>query len=121
MAWKNRTAKPKSVALAQLVSQVNPMDTSSFGPFKLTVHVSIPGTSVFQQVRVLRDNGLTQSFILEDVLPFSDSTYTGANVLVRGIKMGCVSVPLHTVNLKSGLVSGLVRFYRYFTDILYSW
>uniref|UniRef100_A0A9J7XUR9 Gypsy retrotransposon integrase-like protein 1 n=1 Tax=Cyprinus carpio carpio TaxID=630221 RepID=A0A9J7XUR9_CYPCA len=35
--------------------------------------------------------------------------HTGANVLVRGIEMGCISIPLHNVNLKSDLVTGLVQ------------
>lgn len=60
-------------------------------------------------VSILRDTGSTQSFILEEVLPFSSNSYTGASVLVRGIEMGCAHVPLHKVNLQSDLVSGLVE------------
>lgn len=30
------------------------------------------------------------------------------NVLIRGIEMGCTSVPLHTIHLKSDLISGPV-------------
>ncbi len=57
----------------------------------------------------LRDTGSAESFILKDALPFSDASYTGANVLVRGIEMGCVSVPLHVVEIKSDLATGVFQ------------
>ncbi len=65
--------------------------------------VSLAGSPNVECMQILRDTGSAQSFILEDVLPFSDASYTGANVLVRGIEMGCVSVPLHVVNIKYDL------------------
>ncbi|KAJ8025597.1 hypothetical protein HOLleu_33193 [Holothuria leucospilota] len=52
--------------------------------------------------------GATQSLLLDGVLPLSDSTSTGANVLIQGVECGFISVPLHKINLKSDLVSGSV-------------
>lgn len=43
------------------------------------------------------------------MLPFSQLSYSGADVLIRGIELGCVNVPLHNVHLCSDLISGLVR------------
>lgn len=108
-AWKQKATKPKSVASVKSAPDLFAADTSSYGPFLLTGYVSLAGDSADKCVQVLRDTGSTQSFVLEDVLPFSDALYTGANVLVRGIEMSCISVPLHTVNLKSDLVTGLVQ------------
>lgn len=47
--------------------------------------------------------------MLSTVLSLSNESYTGANVLLRGVELGCIKVPLHTVCLKSDLVSGCVQ------------
>ncbi|KAK0138160.1 Retrovirus-related Pol polyprotein from transposon 412 [Merluccius polli] len=57
-------------------------------------------------VRILRDTGAAQSFMLRDLLPLSEKTATGSSVLVQGIEMGFIRVPLHRVCLKSDLVCG---------------
>ncbi len=49
------------------------------------------------------------SIMVSDILPFSDGSYCGSNVLVRGIEMQVVPVPLHRVHLDCTLVSGFVR------------
>ena len=56
----------------------------------------------------MRDTGASQTLISKDVLPFSDRSYTGQNVLVTGIEMGVASVPLHSVYLKSDLWTGVI-------------
>ncbi len=71
--------------------------------------MSLTGSPNVECVQILRDTGSAQSFILEDVLPFSDVSYTGANVLVCGIEMVCVSVPFHVVNIKSDLATGVFQ------------
>ncbi len=43
-----------------------------------------------RSVSILRDTGAEQSFILEGALPFSNETYTGTDVLVRGIELNCI-------------------------------
>ena len=60
-------------------------------------------------VKMLRDTGSVQSFILSSALPFSEETYCGSDVLVQGIELGHLKVPLHSVYLKSDLVSGCFK------------
>ena len=61
-----------------------------------------------QSIRAPRDTGASQSLLLEGVLPLSNTSYTGSNVLLQGVELGVISVPFHVVNLKTNLVSGLV-------------
>ncbi|KAK0150849.1 hypothetical protein N1851_008048 [Merluccius polli] len=60
-------------------------------------------------VNILRDTGSAQSFIHASTLPFSEESYCDSNVLVQGIEMGFLKVPLHTVHVKSDLVTGFVK------------
>ena len=48
-------------------------------------------------IKILRDTGSVESFILQSVLPFSPASDTGQSVLVRGINLNVLSVPLHRV------------------------
>ena len=80
---------------------------TDYSPFITLGSVSLPGHGKIP-VRILRDTGAAQSFLLEGVVPLSEKTATGTHVLVRGIEMGFLDVPLHTVNLSSGLVTGEV-------------
>ncbi len=56
---------------------------------------------------ILRDTGSVQSFILESTLEFSEQSYCGSSVLIRGIELGCVKV--HSVYLQSDLFTGVVK------------
>ncbi len=67
---------------------------------------------------MLRDTGSAQTLMLSSVLPLSNDSYTGANVLLRGVELGCIKVPLHNVCLKSELVSGCVR---WACDLSFQW
>ena len=58
---------------------------------------------------MLRDTGASGSFILGSVLPFSNESYTGNSLLIRGIGLNTISVPLHTVSLECELVEGDVE------------
>ena len=79
----------------------------AFAPFITDGFVTLPGAPGTQvPIRILRDTAASQSFILENVLPFSDQSYTGEDVLVQGFEMGFVNVPLHDVSLLSDLVTG---------------
>lgn len=71
--------------------------------------VALCEDSDFKPVLMLRDTGAAQSLILDSVLPFSADSYTGSSVLVYGIELGCISIPLHSIHLKSDLVSGFVN------------
>ncbi|KAJ8033376.1 Protein split ends [Holothuria leucospilota] len=79
-------------------------------PFVSEGFISPDGNSAHPpvKIKILRDTGATQSLLLDGVLPLSDSTSTGANVLIQGVECGFISVPLHKINLKSDLVSGSV-------------
>ncbi|KAJ8040186.1 hypothetical protein HOLleu_14412 [Holothuria leucospilota] len=79
-------------------------------PFASEGFISLDGNSAHPpvKIKILRDTGATQSLLLDGVLPLSDSTSTGANVLIKGVECGFISVPLHKINLKSDLVSGSV-------------
>ena len=57
-----------------------------------------------QKVKILRDTGATQSLMLDSVLPLTENSFTGANVLISGVEMGILEVPLHEVNIKSSLI-----------------
>lgn len=59
-------------------------------------------------MKILRDTGAAQSFLLEGVLPLSNHTATGKDVFIRGIEITYIKVPLHKVHLKSDLVNGVV-------------
>ncbi len=114
-AWKQKSAaeKAKSVAFAQAGSVSDhsfpQLHSSGYQLFLLTGSVSLSADSPGRSVTILRDTGAAQTFILAEALPFSPETYSGADVLVRGIELGCVKVPLHIVFLKSNLVTGPVR------------
>ena len=54
----------------------------------------------------MRDTGATQSLILDSVLPLTENSFTGANVLISGVEMGVLESPLHKVNIKSSLING---------------
>lgn len=58
---------------------------------------------------ILSDAGAARSFILEGVLPFSDQSSCGADDLVQGIELGMVKAPLHTVYLRSDVVSDFFK------------
>ncbi len=110
MAWKQKRAvsKPKNVALVQTLCNVGSLSGESYQPFLFEGTVSLSPDSSFKSVTILRDTGAAQSFISADVLPFSAASFTGNDVFIRGIDMHCGIVSLHTVYLKSDIVSGPV-------------
>ena len=81
-----------------------------YKPFISEGHVSLVGdNSDWKQIQILRDTGATQSLMLQNILPLSEESATGARVLISGIELGTLDVPLHRVNLKSDLVKGVVN------------
>ncbi|KAL1275958.1 hypothetical protein QQF64_035581 [Cirrhinus molitorella] len=110
-AWQQKAAgKPKGVAFSSVSEPLSSQSNSSvFNSFLQTCTVALTDDgSDPRPIVMLRDTGSAQSIILESTLPFSSKSYTGNNVLIRGIEMGCTSVPLHTIHLKSDLISGPV-------------
>ena len=81
-----------------------------YKPFMLDGLVSLSANALNQcPVRILRDTGAAQSFILSEVLPFSNDSLSGSSVLVQGIEMGFVSVPLHEIHLSCDLANGVFK------------
>ena len=79
----------------------------NYKPFISEGVVSLVGDeNSSQKVKILRDTGATQSLMLDSVLPLTENSFTGANVLISGVEMGVLEVPLHEVNIKSNLING---------------
>ena len=79
----------------------------NYKPFISDGVVSLLGDeSSSQKVKILRDTGDTQSVMLDSVLPLTENSFTGANVLISGVEIGISEVPLHEVNIKSSLING---------------
>ncbi|KAK0156627.1 hypothetical protein N1851_000058 [Merluccius polli] len=92
--------------LCQPHSKIDPV----YKPFVSSGIVSLTGHEQDSvPVKILRDTGSAQSFRLASTLPFSEESYCGSDVLVQGIEMGFLKVPLHTVHVKSDLISGFVK------------
>ena len=81
----------------------------NYKPFISEGVVSLVGDeNSSQKVKILRDTGATQSLMLDSVLPLTENSFTGANVLISGVEMGILEVPLHEVNIKSSLINGKI-------------
>uniref|UniRef100_A0A672HFT3 CCHC-type domain-containing protein n=1 Tax=Salarias fasciatus TaxID=181472 RepID=A0A672HFT3_SALFA len=79
-----------------------------FEPFLFDGFVSLTGESADQcPIRILRDTGCSQSVILASALPFSEESYCGYSVPLRGIEMGYTPRPVHKVYINSKLMSGI--------------
>ena len=79
----------------------------NYKPFISEGVVSLVGDeNSSQKVKILRDTGATQSLMLDSVLPLTENSFTGANVLISGAEMGVLEVPFHEVNIKSSLING---------------
>ncbi|XP_074648994.1 uncharacterized protein LOC141904313 [Tubulanus polymorphus] len=76
-----------------------------YDPFVSDCTVSID-SSPSVSVKMLRDSGSSQSLILENTLPLSDKTYTGRDVLIKGVGNEVLSIPLHKVHLNSAIING---------------
>ncbi|KAL0152767.1 hypothetical protein M9458_052490 [Cirrhinus mrigala] len=113
-AWKQKNAsKVKKVAHVVVFPKEEKIETNvelpGFNPFMTRGTISLSADGNKRHVSVLRDTGSGQSLIRKGVLPFSAETYTGTDVLVRGIELGCVKLPIHSVYLDSDLVTGTVN------------
>ncbi len=102
------TVSPVEVSGKPLAGSSSVME--SFQPFIHDGFVSLSGDfDNATPIKVLRDTGASQSLMVVDTLSFSDSSYSGTNVLIKGVDSDdFVSVPLHNVHLWSSLVSGPV-------------
>ncbi len=108
-----RRQGPKSVGFVRVTSLPVSFDEqvidSGYDPFVSSGVVFLTEQEDQIPIRILRDTGSAQSFVLGSVLPFTRDSYCGSDVLVQGIELGIVRVPLHYVNIQSDLVSGFVK------------
>ena len=90
-------------------SSLNPV-MDSFKPFTCEGFVSLTSDiSHATPITILRDTGASQSLIVSNILPFSESSYSGQNVLIQGVDSSSyTTVPLHNVHLLSNIVAGPV-------------
>ena len=99
---------------SSLISEVSAPPKPVMDVFEPFIHqgsVSLSSDmSDSKQIKILRDTGASQSLLLSNTLLFSEESSIGASVLIRGINCSEYSpVPLHTVYLKSSLVTGPVK------------
>ncbi|KAJ8047599.1 hypothetical protein HOLleu_06640 [Holothuria leucospilota] len=93
-------AENSSEVVVTLRPNSNDKIKEEYLPFVSEGFISLDGNSAHPpvKIKILRDTGATQSLLLDGVLPLSDSTSTGANVLIQGVECGFISVPLHKIN-----------------------
>ena len=105
---------PDAKTQSSLISEVSAPPKPVMNVFELFIHegsVSLSSDmSDPSPIKILRDTGASQSLLLSDSLLFSEESSVGASVLIKGISCSEYSpVPLHTVYLKSNLVTGPVK------------
>ena len=85
-----------------------PPQRPDFSAFLSNGYVSLVPDGVKVPVRILRDTGSFDSFIVGSVLPFSQDSDSGDVILVRGMGLKVLSVPVHKFMLDCGLFQGEV-------------
>ena len=109
---RGRVTPPSSKIIVSETKPKPPLGSEiheKYRPFVSDGLISLTATQSPVEIKMLRDTGANQTLVLDSVLPFSESTYTGSDVLVEGVPSGngiYVNVPLHEVHLQSDLVSG---------------
>ncbi|XP_070560943.1 uncharacterized protein [Ptychodera flava] len=103
--------KPLSSPINEV--KVNSSQDSIMGIFEPFIHdgfISLSSDfSSATPVKILRDTGASQSLLLADTLPFSEKSFSGSKVLIKGVDCNdYIPVPLHNVYLSSDFVSGPV-------------
>ena len=58
----------------------------NYKPFISGVVSLVGDESSSQKVKILRDTGPTQSLMLDSVLPLTENSFSGANVLISGVE-----------------------------------
>ena len=110
MPTKCPDAKTQSSLITEVSAPPQPV-MNVFEPFIHEGSVSSSSdVSDTTSIKTLRDTGASQSLLLSDTLSLSEESSVGASVLIRGISCSeYSSVLLHTVYLKSNLVTGPVK------------
>ena len=95
------------IPTAQTTAQSASYNNQCYNPFISKGFVSMSEHGEKIPIDILRDTGATQSLLVDNVLPLSESTATGT-VQIQGIGLRVVEAPLHVVYLNSNLVNGAV-------------
>uniref|UniRef100_A0A3B3HSJ7 Gypsy retrotransposon integrase-like protein 1 n=1 Tax=Oryzias latipes TaxID=8090 RepID=A0A3B3HSJ7_ORYLA len=110
------SSQPKGMGLMQATCSDLPRQQEGinmdpcFKPFVSTGVVSLTDDTAVQcPVKILRDTGGSQSIVRDGVLPLTEASSCGSFVMIQGIGANLVSAPLHTIYLKSSLVTGMVK------------
>ncbi|KAK9504887.1 hypothetical protein O3M35_009058 [Rhynocoris fuscipes] len=77
-----------------------------FEPFLSVGSVSLTNNIDPISIKILRDTGASQSLILDAVLPFTDSSFTGKHVTIQGVGSQLISLPIHKIYLNSEYAKG---------------
>ena len=80
-----------------------------YQPFILKGSVGLEGDTSLKPIQVLRDTGAAQSFILANMLPFSDQSFCGSFVVCQGLEMGYGKESFHHVQLCTDQYSGVFK------------
>lgn len=99
----------KEVALQGPHSMRMKDNDSDYRLFISVGFVSLVGSPQKVSVKIIRDTGASESFILASTLSFCQESSVGSSVLIRGIGMQTLSVPLHKIELHSELVKGVIN------------
>ncbi len=96
---KQQTNPPKSVGFVKTVDMIENENHDKidvgYQPFLMEGLISADAQSTNQVKSMLRDTGAMQTIMAKDAFLFSDETFCGSYVLVRGIGMETVRVPSH--------------------------
>jgi len=81
---------------------------AAYGPFIRSGFVSLVGDDTKVPVKILRDTGAYDSFIVGSALPLSEASDPGYRILSRGMGLTVLPTPLHKIVLNCELVQGEV-------------
>ena len=62
-----------------------------YRPFVSQGSLYLPGSTTKTPILILRDTGANQSLLLEGTMPLSERTFTGVEVLIRGVGLEPIS------------------------------
>ena len=97
----NGTEFPRDSSYGIEASSPSKLIMETFETFIHDVFLSLTSDlSSATAVKILRDTGASQSLLLADALPFSEESYAGTNVLIKGVNSSDYTpVPLYKVYL----------------------
>ncbi|XP_033986450.1 uncharacterized protein LOC117482461 [Trematomus bernacchii] len=81
---------------------------ASYAPFIRDGLVSLVGSNVRVPIKILRDTGAFDSYIVDSVLPLSYESDTGDTVLSWGMGLKVLPIPVHRMYIDCDLVKGEV-------------